>query len=63
MIALALWMLSGSPTNTSAIIALAVFVAGSEIVIWKHLFSIDKKTALGFEKVKSEIQLLRKEVM
>lgn len=57
IIALALWMLSGSPTDTSAIVALAAFVAASEIFLWKHLFSIDKKTAIGFEKVKNHMNI------
>jgi len=53
MVALAIWLISGSPTDTNAIIALTVFVAASELLLWKNLFSIDKKTAISFEKVKS----------
>ncbi len=55
IIATALWLLSGSPSETSAIIAVAVFVAASEILLWKNLFKIDKKTAVGFEKMKNNI--------
>ncbi|MBI2042789.1 hypothetical protein HYT25_00170 [Candidatus Pacearchaeota archaeon] len=62
IIALAIWLLLGSPTDTSAIVALAVFVAASEILIWKSLFSIDKKTAIGFEKIKNSIENLRKDL-
>lgn len=62
IIALAIWLLFGSPTDTSAIIALAVFVAASEILIWKNLFNIDKKTAVGFEKIKNSIENLRHEL-
>jgi len=59
IIALAIWLLSGSPTDTSAIIALAVFIAASEILIWKSLFNIDKRTAIGFEKIKNSIENLK----
>ena len=59
IIALAIWLLSGSQTDTSAIIALAVFIAASEILIWKSLFNIDKRTAIGFEKIKNSIENLK----
>ena len=62
IIAVALWMLSGSPTETGAIIAVAVFVAASEILIWKNLFDVDKRTAIGFEKIKNDISILRNEI-
>jgi hypothetical protein len=62
IIGTAIWLLSGSPTDTSAIIAIAVFVAASEILIWKNLFKIEKKTLVGFEKVKSEIKLTKKDL-
>jgi len=55
MISLALWLISGSPTDTSAIIALTMFVTASEILIWKNLFNIDRKTSIGFEKIKNEL--------
>ncbi len=56
IIAVALWLLSGSPPETNALIAVAVFVAASEILIWKNLFKIDKKTAIGFERMKRNIE-------
>ncbi|MBU1136483.1 MAG: hypothetical protein ABIG37_00590 [Nanoarchaeota archaeon] len=66
IIAIALWMLHGSPTEASAIIAVSVFVATSEILIWKTIFEkdksifinfekLDKKTSISFEKLKNEI--------
>ena len=64
IISLAVWLMFGSPTDTASIIAIAIFVAGSEILIWKSLFKnnekiaikfekLDKKTSISFEKVKS----------
>ena len=55
IIAVAIWMLHGSPTETNALISLAIFVAGSEILLWKALFSMDKRTAIGFERTKNDI--------
>lgn len=66
IIALAIWMLSGSPTEMNAIIALAIFVAGSQIVVWKTIFKaesknsinlerMDKKTAISFERMKNHM--------
>jgi hypothetical protein len=55
IIGLAFWMLSGSPTDSNAIIALCIFTATSELLIWKSLFTFDKKTAIGFEKIKNNL--------
>ena len=55
IIALAIWLLFGSPTDTSAIIALAVFIAASEILLWKAIFSIDKRTSVGFMKLRNDL--------
>lgn len=52
IIAVALWLLSGSPPETNALIAVTVFIAASEILLWRTLFLNDKKTAIGFERVK-----------
>ena len=55
IIATALWLLHGSPAESSALIAVALFVAASELLIWKNLFNIDKKNSIGFIKIKNEI--------
>jgi len=55
IIGLAIWKLIGSPTDTASLISLALFVAGSEIIIWKSIFKIDKNTAIGFAKIKGEL--------
>ena len=52
IITVAIWKLIGSPTDTASIISIALFVAGSEILIWKTLFKIDKKTTIGFMKIR-----------
>jgi len=59
IIATALWLLFGSPPETDALISIALFVAASELLIWRKLFDIDKKTAVGFEKVKSELKNIK----
>lgn len=68
MIALAIWLLFGSPTDTASIIAIAIFVAGSEILIWRtpskdnekvciKFEKFDKKTAVSFEKIKNNMDI------
>lgn len=52
---IAIWKLFGSPTDTATLISVALFVAGSEILIWKSLFNIDKRACLGFEKIKNDL--------
>ena len=56
IIGTALWLLSGSPPEISAIISIGLAVAGSELMIWKKLFSIDKNTLIGFMKVKYSLE-------
>ncbi|MDO8517360.1 MAG: hypothetical protein Q7S33_04525 [Nanoarchaeota archaeon] len=54
IVGVALWKLVGSPTDTTALISITLFVAGSEIILWKALFNIDKKTEIGFIKMKND---------
>ena len=58
----ALWLLHGSPQEISAIITIGLSVAGSELLIWKSLFKIDKKTAIGFLKTKHNLDLLENNI-
>ncbi|MEK6873078.1 MAG: hypothetical protein AABW90_03640 [Nanoarchaeota archaeon] len=56
IIVIALWLLTGSPPEADALISLALFVAASELLIWRNMFSIDKNTSMGFLKVKQDIE-------
>ncbi len=55
IIAIALWLLSGSPPTDSALISVALFVAASEILLWRAMFSNDKRTEIGFIKLKNDL--------
>ncbi len=55
IIAIAIWLLRGSPPETNALISIALFVAASELMLWKTLFKIDKNTSIGFVKVKNDM--------
>ncbi len=54
IIGTALWLLHGSPPESSAIITVALAFAGSELLIWKKIFLIEKRTTIGFMKMKHE---------
>ena len=56
MIGIALWMLSGSPTEVGAIVGIITFAAVSDMLIWRKVFSIDKNTTIGFMKVKHSME-------
>ena len=62
IIGIAVWLLIGSPTDTSAMISISVFIAASEILIWRNIFNIDKKTTIGFERIKNDINTKFKEL-
>jgi hypothetical protein len=55
IIGTALWLLSGSPPESTALITIALAFAGSELLIWKRIFSIEKRTAISFIKLKNNI--------
>lgn len=57
IIATALWLLHGSPAESSALITLALFVATSEVLLWKALFKIDRKTSIEFVKLDKSLAI------
>ena len=57
----ALWLLHGSPTELGAIISVSLFVATSELFLWKKFFAIDKNTAVSFVNLNHDIQDLRRD--
>ncbi len=72
IIGAAIWLLSGSPPEIDALIAIGIAVAGSEIMIWKKIYymensfnlklkDLDKKTTIGFMNVKHDFDKFRLE--
>ncbi len=59
IIGLALWLMLGSPTTEAGLVSLALFVAASEILLWKAIFKVDKNTSLGFLKVKKDLDMMQ----
>jgi len=55
IIAVALWLFHDSPPETSALIAIAIFIATSELLIWKKIFTMDKNTAVSFIRLKNDM--------
>lgn len=60
-IALIIWKLFGSPTDLATFISVALFVIGLEFLLWRKVYSLDKKTSLGFMKAKHDMDNLGKE--
>jgi len=58
IIGISVWLAFGSPVFETSLIAVMIFVACSEILLWKFLFSFDKRTAVGFEKVRSDLKVM-----
>lgn len=57
-----LWLLKGSPTLETTVITIGLFIISSEMFLWRKVFEIDKSTAIGFSKVKNELDNLRSEM-
>lgn len=62
VIGVAIWLLSGSPTLESSLVSIALFMAGSEVLIWKSLFKIDKNTVVSFANFKNDLSNKHKEL-
>ncbi len=62
IVGVAVWKMIGSPTDTAALIAISLFIASSEILIWKALFNMDKKTSITFIKIKSHLEVINNQL-
>ncbi len=57
-VAILLLITTNSPLEVDALISFALFISASEILLWRAIFGIDKKTSVSFEKVKWKIERL-----
>ena len=57
IIGVVIWLAFGSPDFEKSLLMIMIFVASSEILLWKFLFKMDKKTSVGFEKVRSDFKI------
>ena len=73
IIAVVIWMLGGSPPTKNGLLIITIFVATSEILLWKVVFStekksiigierLDKKTAISFERTKNQLENIQKDI-
>lgn len=58
-----LWLLNGSPTLESSVVSIGLFIIGSEIMLWKSHFKIDKNTAIGFVKAKNDLDEVKSKLV
>ena len=61
-IGVAVWLFLGSPTIETGLLMIVIFIAGSEILLWKTIFNMDKRTAVGFVKLKNDLNNARSEL-
>lgn len=62
IVGIALWLLHGSPPVDNALITVAMFVATSEMMLWRKLFSLDKKTAVSFTRMGNDISNIKNDI-
>src|SRR3989338_1346743 len=56
IIATVIWLAFGSPEFEKSLLMIMIFVAGSELLLWRTLFAIDKKSSIGFERVRPDFK-------
>lgn len=62
IIGVMVWKLFGSQTDVGMIIGVGTFLLTSEILTWKKIFAIESKTAIGFMKVKHNLELMENRI-
>lgn len=62
IIAVAIWILIGSPPFENGLLMIIIFVTTSEILIWRKIYTVEKNTVVGFMKVKNELNLIRNDI-
>ena len=73
IIVVVIWMLSGSPPTENGLLIITIFVVTSEVLLWRVMFNIekksiiglerlDKKTAISFERVKNQLGNIQKDI-
>ncbi len=63
VIVITLWLLFGkSPTLESSLIQISLFIVASEILLWKTIFRIDKRTTVGFTKIKNNLNAIKQDI-
>lgn len=62
IIGIAIWKLFGSPTDTAALISITLFMAMSELALWRKVYTIEIRTAVGFTKVRADLNLIKNDL-
>ncbi|MAG07526.1 hypothetical protein CMI46_01805 [Candidatus Pacearchaeota archaeon] len=62
VLGITLWLAFGSPIFETSLLTILIFVACSEIIIWRFLFASDKRAAISFENVRSDFNLVKNEL-
>ena len=73
IIAVVIWMLHGSPPTENGLLIITIFVATSEVLLWRVMFNtekksiigierLDKKSAISFERVRNQLGNIQKDI-
>ena len=62
VIGLIIWKLFGSPTDLATIITVASLLAMGELSLLKKAYSLERKVAVGFTRVSSDMNLIRNDI-
>jgi hypothetical protein len=55
IVAIAVWKIVGSPTDTATLISISLFIVASEILLWKAILASDKKVTVSFMRIKNDL--------
>ena len=59
IVGIAIWKLIGSPSDVASLISITLFIATLGLGLWKKIYLVEKKTEVGFMKVKGELNLIK----
>lgn len=58
-----IWKLFGSPSDMAMIISIGSLIISSEMFLWRNLFRVEKNVAIGFTKVKYDLNLMENKLL
>ncbi len=62
VISILVWKLFGSPTDTATLITTVLFLISIILTLWKRIYYTERKTEVGFMKVKGDLKLIKNDI-
>ena len=59
IVAIIVWKLFGSPSDTAILMTSVLFMISIILTLWKKVYNIERKTEVGFMKVRGDLNTIK----